>query len=84
MLFQLGRYEDAALAFRDALIGNPSLQDAKVNLELALRKMATAADAARQTVAPANQTDGAAVVLEFIRGREATASIPPAGGGSGY
>lgn len=84
VLFQLGRYKEAAAAFRDALLGDPSFDDAKVNLELALRKMATATDAAEQSEVTAKERAGTAVVLEFIRGRESAATPPPVTSGGGY
>ena len=84
VLFQMGRYAEAAAAFRDALLVDPSLADAKINLELALRKMATATDAAQQSEVTANERAGTEAVLEFIRGRETAATPPPVASGGGY
>ena len=84
VLFQLGRYAEAAAAFRDALLGDPSFEDAKVNLELSLRKMATAIVATQQSEVAAKERAGTAVVLEFIRGRESAATPPPVASGGGY
>jgi tetratricopeptide (TPR) repeat protein len=85
VLFQLGRAGEAALAFRDALLESPSTHDAKVNLELALRKIASNAEPNANSEVPSSGSGEATdLVLEFVRRREAAAATLPAANGSGY
>ena len=85
VLFQLGRPGDAAMAFRDALLENPASFDAKVNLELALRKMASTTAPREIEELPQDGSDAATeLVLEFIRRREAATAALPAPSSGGY
>ena len=84
--YQAGHYLQAAHHFRDALLLAPDSVDAKVNLELALRKArATPPRGERDAAAPdaAAQT---ARILDFVRRLEAQRRpmLPPADNGDGY
>ena len=80
--FRAGRYREAALSFRDALALDPEWADARVNLELALRRM-RAAPAAEPT-APMTPASGAeSELLERLREQQAAVPALPRGG-AGY
>ena len=82
--YQAGRYRQAALRFRDALALGPESVDARINLELALRRMRAPPAAAR---APAGPPAGGAQseLLERLRAQQVPApALPPAGGADGY
>ena len=85
--YEAGRYLEAAHHFRDALLLAPESMDAKVNLELALRKVRTVPPRAGQDPAGAPGTSAQAVrILEFIHRREPASlpALPPPGDHAGY
>lgn len=84
--YRAGRYREAALHFRDALALGPDSVDARINLELALRRMrATPPTGAPAAAAPA---DGGAEsdLLERLREQHSPAApaLPQNGGAGGY
>ena len=84
--YQAGRYAEAALHFRDALLIAPKSSDAKVNLELALRRVARPPSTpARPTAAMA---DGGADpdFLQLLRDRQPAPvpALPAASSDGGY
>ena len=70
--YESGNYRAAALSYRDALLLAPDSVDAKINLELALRRLQTSSPAAATHRRPAAAAGAAqtARILEFIRRRE--------------
>lgn len=80
--YRAGRYREAALHFRDALRLGPESDDARINLELALRMMRAAAPA---PVPVGGAPDGGdeSDLLERLRAQPAAVSALPEGG-SGY
>jgi tetratricopeptide (TPR) repeat protein len=70
LYYELGRFRDAYLEFREALRIEPSSVEAKINLELAFEKLA-AADNRSLTRRPGSASGeagaDAAQVFEFIR-----------------
>lgn len=83
--YRAGRYREAALHFRDALARGPQSADARVNLELALRRM----HAGRPRLSPMAATtpaDGTGSdLLEQLRTLQtAIPALPQAGGAGGY
>ena len=83
--YRAGRYRDAALQFRAALMLGPESVDARINLELALRRMRGGPpEAARPPAGPpagAAETD----LLERLREQQAAApAVPPDSGAGGY
>ena len=83
--YRAGRYRDAALHFRDALALGPESVDARINLELALRRMHSGRT--RTSPAAATTRDGAteSELLEQLRALQtAIPALPQAGGAGGY
>ena len=83
--YRAGRYREAALHFRDALMLGPQSADARINLELALRRMhggpPEPAPAADGTLAGGAESD----LLERLREQQAAApALPPDSGAGGY
>jgi tetratricopeptide (TPR) repeat protein len=81
--YRAGRYREAALHFRDALVLGPESVDARINLELALRMM----NAERPPPRHQSETeDGGADadVLEQLRTQQTPMLIPAPPGGTGY
>ena len=81
--YRAGRYREAARHFRDALVLGPEWADARINLELALRRMRAAPPP--PAPAPGGPPDDAAgsELLERLRAQPAAAPALPAGGGAG-
>ena len=85
--YQAGRYLEAAYHFRDALLLAPESMDAKINLELALRKVRTTPPQVEQDpAAAAGASAPAARILEFIRRLEPAPrpALPPGSDHGGY
>lgn len=84
--YRAGRYREAALHFRDALSYGPESADARINLELALRRMYSGRTRASPAPAPATTPDeGTAELLERLRTlRTAIPALPQAGAAGGY
>jgi Ca-activated chloride channel family protein len=87
IFYQQGRYRDALSSFRHALEVSPGAVEAKVNLELSLRKMQAAGEAARMPEEPVDSgTDPGTAerVLDYVNTKEAkqwesAESTPPDG-----
>lgn len=78
--YRAGRYREAALHFRDALMLGPESLDARVNLELALRAMrGTPAEAGYPPSGEADED-----LLDRLRGQQAVLPALPKAGGGGY
>ena len=83
--YRAGRYREAALHFRDALALGPESADARINLELALRRMHSrpprATPAAAMTAADGTESE----LPEQLRAQQTVLpALPRAGGASGY
>ena len=85
LYYELGKYREACGEFRHALRLEPSAMDAKVNLELSLRKMASGGEPSPQTktTSPGGGDEGGRI-LDYVKRREgtkwtATGSIDDAG-----
>lgn len=83
--YELGNYDQAYSSFRTALQYNPSSMDAKINLELSLRKIQgtqSQAEAASSQAPPKTQQaeqmsdQEATRVLEYIRRKEEQQWVP--------
>lgn len=83
--YELGKYDDAYNSFRSALTYDPSSMNAKVNLELALRKIqGTQSPAENSSSPPKDQTAAnnqmsdqeATRVLEYVRRKEEQQWVP--------
>ena len=78
--YRAGRYRQAALHFRDALMLDPESLDTRVNLELALRGMHGApAEAAYPSTVEAESD-----LLERLREQQTVVPALPKAGGDGY
>ena len=82
-LYRAARYQEAAQHFRDALALDPEWAAARINLELALRRM-RAAPPPPAHASGGTPDDGAeAELLERFGAQPAAAPAVPAGGGTG-
>lgn len=83
--YRAGRYRQAALRFRDALALGPESVDARVNLELALRRMRAGPPAAARAAVATPAGGAETELLERLRVRQVPApAMPPAAGAGGY
>lgn len=75
--FETGNYDDAFSSFREALELNPENMDAKINLELSLRRMNANVDVSETGAAGAGESGGNETsdeikrILEFIKQKDA-------------
>ena len=81
--YRAGRYREAALHFRDALALHPEWADARINLELALRRMRAPPPPAHAAGGTPDDGSGSEL-LERMGAQPAAAPALPAGGGAGY
>ena len=73
LYYELGKYREAYGEFRHALRLRPSAVDAKINLELSLRKMASGGDPASQTkIGSIGAGDESGRILDYVRRKEGT------------
>ena len=81
--YRAGRYREAALRFRDALMLAPESVDARINLELALRMMHAGPPPAARTSAGTPDGGAESDLLERLREQPASVPVLPPGG-TGY
>lgn len=84
--YQAGHYLQAAYHFRDALLLAPESVDAKVNLELALRRARPTPPRGERDAAPPDAAAQTARILDYVRrlAAERRLALPPADDGAGY
>ncbi|MCL1818154.1 MAG: tetratricopeptide repeat protein [Spirochaetaceae bacterium] len=73
LYYELGKYREACGEFRHALRLEPSAVDAKINLELSLRKMASGGEPASQMKAEGQGAgDEGGRILDYVKRKEGT------------
>ena len=83
--YRAGRYREAALHFRDALMLGPESVDAGINLELALRRMRGGSHEAARPPAGPPAAGAESDLLERLREQQAAApALPRDSGAGGY
>jgi tetratricopeptide (TPR) repeat protein len=72
LYYEMGKYQEAYEEFKHALRLDPSAVDAKINLELSLRKMNSGGGGQPQTGGPPPAGEDTGRILDYVKRREGT------------